>query len=250
MSKRLRSLASVLWDPDGTPDMIFSPTRVDDLKQTIQKLEDDILFLRKQVTALQRENELLKVPRPMPTLHDTKPWSTTELLREWPTQTWVTLIPKDVVSLPRLSQEVLPDLRSTQNAKHRILFDLSPKTVANRVCQHGRQCIQKLFSKHPAVFKIGICRNPVERWSHPLYGYALDTRECWLGMKVIAVFKTSCSAALLETALIHEFQKTPGCRNDKPGGETPSPVDGPHFTYVVYRILVPPTKVRSLGRSG
>ena len=233
--------------------MYFSPrkdSRSDGSGPAIQELENEIVFLRKRVTDLQRENELLKVPRPMPTSKNTCSWSSTDLVGKWPTQTWVTSLPEDVVQLPRLSQEVLPDLHSTQNAKHRILFDLSPKRVANAVFEHGQLCIRKLFSKHPAVFKVGICRNPVERWSHPVYGYALDCRENWLGMKIIAVFKTSCSAAMLETALIHEFHNTPGCRNQRAGGETPSPVDGPHFTYVVYRILMPPIKVRSLGNCG
>ena len=64
-------------------------------------------------------------------------------------------------------------------------------------------------------------------------------------MKILAVCETSFCAGMLESALIRIFKDTPGCRNDRPGGETPSVENGPHFTYVVYRILLPPRRVVS-----
>ena len=64
-------------------------------------------------------------------------------------------------------------------------------------------------------------------------------------MKIWSVTASSFSVALLESFVISKFKGTPGCRNENPGGESACPGDGPHFAYVVYRILVPPPRVRS-----
>ena len=66
-------------------------------------------------------------------------------------------------------------------------------------------------------------------------------------MKPICVTESSFSAALLECMLISKFKGTPGCRNERPGGETASPGEGPHFTYLVYRVLTPPPRTVSHG---
>ena len=248
MAKRMRSLASVLWDTDleASDQEGYQIQEVDAVQKT-RRLEKENADLLAEVTHLRQENTLLKIPKPMPTepsqLCRTRP----ELLRTWPLQRWVASLGEDVLRLPRLWQEILPQLHDSNNCSERILFDLckSPKATASTILSHAERTVENLFKKHPAVFKVGISSNPVKRWSHPLYGYALDKRECWLGMKILAACETSFGAALVESSLIRIFQNSPGCRNDRPGGETPSPDEGPHFTYVVYRILLPPQKVVS-----
>lgn len=248
MAKRMRSLASVLWDTDlEVSDQEGYQIQEVDAVQKTRRLEKENADLLAEVTHLRQENTLLKIPKPMPTepsqLCRTRP----ELLRTWPLQRWVANLGEDVLRLPRLWQEILPQLHDSNNCSERILFDLckSSKATASTILSHAERTVENLFKKYPAVFKVGISSNPVKRWSHPLYGYALDKRECWLGMKILAACETSFSAALVESSLIRIFQSSPGCRNDRPGGETPSPDEGPHFTYVVYRILLPPQKVVS-----
>lgn len=175
-----------------------------------------------------------------------------DILQDWPTQVWLSSLPAQIQELPRLQLEILPSLQETSSCGGRVSFELckSPRATASACLVHAEKQIQCIFSKHPAVYKIGITLNPVHRWSHPRYGYLHDTVERWQGMKVIFVSESSFAAALVESAMISKFKNCPGCRNDKPGGETASPERGPHFTYVVYRILVPPPRphVRSAGR--
>ena len=156
---------------------------------------------------------------------------------------------QDVVSLPRLHTEVVPELLETQYCNGKLIFELpkSPKATASQVAEHAEGAIRRLSKEHPAVFKVGITSSPVRRWLHPTYGYSLDKRERWQGMKLICVTECSFSAALLECMLISKFKGTPGCRNEKPGGETASPGAGPHFTYLVYRVLTPPPRTVSHG---
>ena len=243
MAKRLRSLASILWDSEYEPD---GPEQLVPC-QEIKQLQAENAKLREQLVTLQREVSILKTPTPLQTVRPGLRTSSSDLSKAWPNQSWVRNVREDVSRLLRLSEEILPDLEQTQDAKGRILFDLPrfSKASASTVLRHAEGCVRSLFAKHPAVFKIGISSNPVKRWNHPRYGYAHDTRENWLGMKVLAACETSFCAGMLESALIQTFQGTPGCRNDRPGGETPSPDEGPHFTYVVYRILLPPLKVVS-----
>lgn len=245
MAKRMRSLASVLWDADleAKPCDIFGTREVEvSQSQPIRELEERNAKLLQQVSDLQREIQLLKIPKPLPTVLCGEQPSHSELLRAWPKQIWLGNLRADVVALPRLRHEILPQLHESNNCSGSILFDLcmSPKAPASAILSHAEKCIQQLSRKYPAVFKIGISSNPIQRWTHKLYGYVWDKRECWHGMKIVAVSGESFSAALIESALIRLFQNTPGCRNDRPGGETQSPDEGPHFTYVVYKILLPP----------
>lgn len=107
-----------------------------------------------------------------------------------------------------------------------------------------------LSAKHPCVYKVGITGNPFRRWSHPTYGYSRDRFERWQGLKVIAITADSFSASLLETMLITAFKGSPGCRNERPGGESAASHAGPFFTYVLYRVLTPPPRVVSSVSSG
>lgn len=248
MAKRLRSMASILWDSDVQevdPDFFGTP-HAD--QQKCMQLEREIEKLREEVNRLKKDNEMLRVPKPVPSAPRAPlTLQCAELISLWPKQKWLASVGVDVATCVRLTEEVLPQLEKTNNANHRITFALceSPKATASAVLNHVEKCICDLSRKYPAVFKVGITSNPVKRWCHSQYGYALDHRESWLGMKILAACSTSFSAALIESALIRRFQGTPGCRNDKPGGETPSPEGGPHFTYVVYKILLPPARVVS-----
>ena len=240
MSKRLRSLASLLWDTDDPPVAEGSSNDV----EALQSLQKENELLKKRVCDL----ELLvcrdPVPKPLtsqvaPHVHGPlRP----NLLASWPGQAWLASVRDDVLCLPRLQGEILPQLHQSRNAKERILFDLcpSPKATASTILEHSRQKVMSLFKKYPAVYKIGITCNPVQRWCHPKYGYGRDRRQSWQAMKILFVCDTSLSAALIESALIQTFRDSPGCRNYNPGGETPSPEQGPHFTYVVFDILLPP----------
>lgn len=238
MRKRFRSMASKLWDPDSSPSPDRS-VRVDAPKSELQ-LENE--HLREKISSLQAEIHELKLRSTWP--HD---------LHNGPVdlkgfnEPWIDKLRQDVACLPRLATEILPQLQETTNCDGRIISDIpkNPKATASQVARHVECRVSKLSSEHPAVFKIGITASPVHRWCHRVYGYGRDRKEKWQGMKILSVNADSFSAALLESFLISKFKGTPGCRNENPGGETASPGDGPFFTYVVYRILVPPPRVVS-----
>ena len=153
---------------------------------------------------------------------------------------WVHRLRPDVRCLPRLWTEILPSLDDVHGGNIEVDLHMSPKATASQVLAHAEKSVLQLSSKHPAVFKIGITMDPVARWKHPQYGYSRDRRERWQKMKLVGVFSESFSAGLVEAVLIRRFKDTPGCRNDRPGGETACPGEGPHFTYVTYKVLVPP----------
>ena len=209
MTKRLRSLASLLWDTDEDP-----------------YLQDEAGSGHEPSTGGRSCDEI-----------------GSDIRAAWPNEAWLEFLPKNVLQLPRLSSEVLPLLR-TNSSCLRISFDLckSPKATASTYLAHAETQIRKLFIKHPAVYKIGITFNPAQRWTHPKYGYSRDPFERWEGMKVIFASESSFAAALVESSMIRIFKGCPGCRNEKPGGETASQQEGPYFAYVVYRVLVPPKR--------
>lgn len=245
MRKRFRSLASELWDTDDTDDGALSlgccPV---DSKQSELQLENH--RLKVQVQKLHAEIEELK-------FHSLPPKEFHNIdFGACYKEPWLQSLRHDVAQLPRLHDEILPELIGTQNCNGKITVEIAknPKATASQVTKHVESVVSNLSSKHPAVFKIGITANPVGRWNHPNYGYAIDHREKWQGMKIISVSSSSFTAALLESFLISKFRGTPGCRNEKPGGESACPGEGPHFTYVVYRVLVPPPRVVSRAGIG
>ena len=251
MVKRLRSLASVLWDSDGEPGYVQKKQYEDLGWVKLSNLEKENIELKSRVSQLLTEVSILKVQisKQLPNTHASTDRSlASDLPLAWPDQAWPPCLPEGVLVLPRLRDEILPELNETMNAKHRIIFQLckSPRATASSVLNHCEQTIQDLFKKHPCVFKIGTTSNPVKRWRRPVYGYGFDRREFWQGMKVLMVSDTSFNAALAESSLIRKFKDTPGRRNYKPGGETPSPEQGPHFTYVVYKILPPPLRPNTM----
>lgn len=247
MGKRIRSLASVLWDPEDVeePHDYFDvvPSQYGQerelqlennfLKSRVEQLSCEVGNLKKQI-ATQSVAQTKMIPLNLESLGDT--------------DQWVRKLKPDVACLPRLQLEVLPDLWNKQYCQGCIVFQLPEiGASASQVTKHGEEVIAKLSAKHPAVYKIGITSNPVRRWLHPTYGYAKDTKERWQGMKIWAVTSNSLSVALLEHFMISRFQNNPGCRNIRPGGESAVPGAGPHFAYVVARLLAPPSRVASHG---
>lgn len=238
MGKRLRSLASKLWDTDSSPSPKRSTgcTLVAQHGQNELQLENE--HLKQQVQRLQAEIHELKQCAASPQYHQHGNLDLKALGFKEP---WIDSLRHDCVNLTRVTAEILPDLLETDYCNGKIIFDIpkNPKATASQVAKHHERCVSKLSSKHPAVFKIGITGNPVARWRHSVYGYCRD-REDWQGMLIMSVSSTSFAAALLETMLISIYRDTPGCRNQRPGGETASDSDGPYFTYVVFKELAPP----------
>ncbi len=244
MGKRLRSLASELWETDdipGTPSSLgcHKDPKIYELQLENDQLKEEVRLLHAQL----QELKILSTDRLEVQHHNVDFGGCRE--------PWLQSLRHDVAHLPRLHVEILPELMETGNCNGKISFDIpkNPKASASQVTQHVEAAVSRLSCKHPAVFKIGITANPSSRWNHSKYGYALDRREKWDGLKVLAINSSSFSAALLESFLISKFKGKPGCRNENPGGESASPGEGPHFTYVVYRVLVPPPRVVSRAAS-
>ena len=247
MAKRLRSLASRLWDTDDVDVTLrTSTTSVTSHRDaSLHELQLENESLRQRIDNLLAEVQELTA-RATPSLPPQNRISEVGACFKEP---WLEALGADVVHLPRLQDEILPQLLDSGYCNVKLTFEIpkNPRASASHVMRHVENAVSKLSCKHPAVFKIGISANPVLRWNHTVYGYARCRREKWQGMKVIAVTAHSFSAALLESVLISKFRGTPGCRNESPGGETANPGDGPHFTYVVYKILVPPPRVIGSG---
>lgn len=241
MAKRLRSLASMLWDSDveeSTVELKEAELRRENwqLKERVQQLEAEVDLLKDQLTRLGRLQE-----------------NGDHHLCDWPhaSEEWMESLRPDVVCLSRLYSEILVELRETNHCEGQIHFEMpqNPKATASHIAKKAEASVTKLWSKHPAVFKIGLTSNPVRRWQHSVYGYCRDRREKWQGMNILFVTPNSLPAALIEAMLISRFKGSPGCRNENPGGETASPGDGPHFVYVVYRVLFSPPRVSGPGHS-
>ena len=134
--------------------------------------------------------------------------------------------------------DVIPSLESTSFADSQVVFELCGATVPSAILDHCEISINSLSAKYPAIYKIGITRNPVERWQ---IGYAQDTTHAWSKMKVLVAVGDPVAVGFVEAALIRRYQGSPGNMNIRRGGEG---VDlsgaGPFFAYVVYRCLVPP----------
>ena len=260
--KRLRSLQSVLWDsadspeelrkewfgarPSGSDVVATMPASVTsssgcdhsrDSEEENAKLRVIIQGLKKQVNKLSR-NDVVYTYRPpkastlsTPAKH-MDPWY------------WYQNMDKEVATLPRMVQEIVPSLESTNFCNGKISFNLhlgDAATAASAILHHCHSIINSLFSRHPAIFKIGLTKSPEARWDNPVYGYKNVLYEKWMGMKVIFAAREALPAGLVESSLIQHFLSVPGCRNVNPGGEGVDPRSaGPFFTYVVYRVLVPP----------
>ena len=147
-----------------------------------------------------------------------KPWLR-KLVRQRDPWHWVGQLSGDVTSLPRFRDEVVRDLEKTNFAEEAIVFDLVNSKLASSILSHAELCIRSISSKHPALYKIGVTRNPVQRWLHTGYGYKLDRHVQWERMTVLHAHCNADIIGLLEAALIRIFFNAPGCRNIRLGGE-------------------------------
>lgn len=111
--------------------------------------------------------------------------------------------------------------------------------TASRILKHCEWVVCNLSKKHPAVYKIGITENVMERWIGRPYSYKFDPYDDWEQMIVLYVGADSMQCALVEAHLIHRFLGRSGCRNVTPGGESAKTGSGPSFTYVVWKSLAP-----------
>ena len=91
--------------------------------------------------------------------------------------------------------------------------------------------------KNLVVFKIGICSNPIARWSLP-HSYKSEAYDC-----MYVVYQAAMLAcAFLETALIDKYSNVSGCRNDAPGGEGVTDPCANGHVYIVFKFLPVPPK--------
>ncbi len=92
-------------------------------------------------------------------------------------------------------------------------------------------------------WKVGICRNPHERWTNDDHGYKLDVEEPWLVMVMLYAAPSSKpwhveSTGNHEKELIKRLARhdqSNGCINRVGGGADCPSFGCPHFTYVVAR---------------
>ena len=251
MGKRFRTLPSLLWESDeedgrslheawssvrAVQACVCKTALAAEVAKTKQ-LEQDLQTLRLVIQELQQKLKKTEFPV-LPRLVVSKP-SLSSASRGNPWY-WLAHLPKGVQDLPRLREEIIPDLQSSGFGSSRITFDVCEWKVASDLLDHCMLSVQSVFSKYPAVYKVGITRNPVLRWCQ---GYAKDPHMQWTEMRMLALTPDPLSAGLIESSLIRCFQKSPGNQNIRSGGEGVDPEgQGPFFVYVVFRCLVPPQR--------
>ena len=244
MAKRVRSLGSFLWETDepvSTEDYLAARPSMTmcGCSVKVKLLEEEIETLRSTVRDLHLRLKVSALPTiPERNVTVTKPHlSMKQRSDPW---YWLQMVPVQTADLPRMKQEIIPDIVRTSFADNNVLFDVCDVLIPSTILDHCEISIRSLYSKYPTIFKVGITRNPITRW---LQGYSQDSRQKWSHLKVLAILPDPVSIGFVEAALIHRFQGTPGNMNVRRGGEG---VDlsgaGPYFAYVAYRCLVPPRK--------
>ena len=250
-AKRLRSLASLLWDSevDAVPaernrclavsleiDVELAAWKADK-----QKLETELSRLKELVKNLREKDtattlQLFEVQKfVVPLAGQPGPRTTPVTEASWLEDN------KDLLLLPGMDQ-FLKQL-DTYPMRSEISFNMccQQTTTASRILKHGEWVLSRLMAL-PAVFKVGITENVLERWSGKTYSYRFDPYTHWDAMIVLFVGNDSLSCGLVESHLISRFWGRPGFRNCQPGGETAKPGPGPFFTYVVYKSLAAPPR--------
>lgn len=81
---------------------------------------------------------------------------------------------------------------------------------------------------HPAIFKIGLTRDPYWRFAVAAFRHTRDFSD----MELLVV-SFPALIGFLETALISRLRETQGCQNFLPGGESLPPADRVCYLYVV-----------------
>ena len=194
--KRLRSLASALWDSDGDAgahatklyhrpvpnnslEVAASSVEKDKLDKEMVKLRDTVNELRDKLTSTTLQ--LFEVQKYVVPLGGQPGPRTTPVTET----SWIE-DNKDLLLLPRM-QQFLEQL-DNHPLRSEISFQLCSQgtTTASRILKHGEWLVSKLLTV-PAVFKIGITENPLERWSGRHYSYKLDPYTCWDGMMILSL---------------------------------------------------------------
>ena len=251
MAKRLRRLTSLLWsdEADGVElhrawfqteacqAALATPCAATAQMEKIQELEQDNKNLVEINQALRKQlncsgnGTTVNLPT-LPRL----------VVKKGKTMSgggpgdFLNALPRDIRAHHR-TQQICNDLEQSGFMPLHVSFDFDDSKLGSAILDHCELSISTLWKKFPAVFKIGITRNPAERWPY----YAKDPHDKWMHMRVLAALPDSLSAGLVEAAMLYRFQATPGCRNVQRGGEGVDHTgEGPCFVYVVYRRLVPP----------
>lgn len=145
----------------------------------------------------------------------------------------------DVMISSTTSDHQLLDRSSVlMSRSHPFIWSLSSDRVtASSLLKHAQGVVEGLISKPgcPCIFKLGVTKDPNHRWFNSNHGYSRD-HDGWTIMILFAKLQDKMAAGLLESFLIQEYGKRPGCRNQAPGGEGLSD-HGPFFLYVVFKQL-------------
>ena len=127
-------------------------------------------------------------------------------------------------------EDVVAVLEEVETAKD-MSIDLGPPR-AGAMLEHCINCIARRLEQGPTVFKVGITADPIVRFVF----YKTD-RDVFSHMLLLCVSQEPGYVAMLEAALIREFQRShrnQGFRNVATGGEN-CPDRGPVYLYVVTR---------------
>ena len=174
-------MASVLWDSDieeVSPDFWNSKC---DHKPTLTEVQRENETLKAELEKVQKENRLLRIPKPSLPPDLAKP----DPLSLWPQHRWLERLGPNVLSCPRLCQEILPELDETKNAKHRITFDLCGSTKASSVLRHSETCVRDLSKKISSCFQSRYNKLSIEKM-------AASTIRLRLGKGVLVGYENPC----------------------------------------------------------
>lgn len=263
-NKRLRTLASELWgDSDGEHGVLHHGMSGENLcsrccqkMNTVETESLEVRGLRGQIEKLQLQRSALE--------------STVNQLREKLAQVSMQLFEAQKFLVPLGGEPGIQNMPSdstswTQNIEHllelpqmqqfleqweafdrksEIAFNICKQNsmTASRLLKHCEWVVCSLSKKHPAVYKVGITENVMDRWVGRPYSYKFDPYDDWQQMIILFVGVDSMQCALVEAHLIHRFLGRSGCRNIRPGGESAKAGAGPFFTYVVWKSLAPPDR--------
>lgn len=115
------------------------------------------------------------------------PWTSTSWLED----------NEHLLELPRMKSFLLQ--WETCNCGTEIVFSLCKQQsmTASRVLKHCEWVICNLFKQTPAVYKIGITENPIDRWMGKSYSYKWDPTDDWEQMVILFVGADSMHCALV-----------------------------------------------------
>ena len=168
------------------------------------------------------------LPQPTPTAK-VPPWPTDSRNRPSSSRTPRQPVCKWRQKAP-CDEDVVAVLEEVETAKD-MSIDLGPPR-AGAMLEHCINCIARRLEQGPTVFKVGITADPIVRFVF----YKTD-RDVFSHMLLLCVSQEPGYVAMLEAALIREFQRShrnQGFRNVATGGET-CPESGPVYLYVVTR---------------